>query len=339
MSSIGCTGSRPRRGAGYFISAESLSGQFTRPPVQTDYPALHSSGPRSSSLSSRSWLRLMHAHLVSTLNLGLNCVNICFNVVFILPFPALFRAHGRFALDPSLPVPQPLAPPGRVLFLFHEPAGRLILLVSSTSSTSSWPGASPPRAIRRQGRGFWSSGVALNLGILAFFKYANFISDLFRPLFGWLQVSYPRPLLRLVVPLGLSFYVFKKISYLVDVYRRKLPAERSFPRLALYISFFPALQAGPIDRAGELMAQFPAQRRADPGRLVEGSQLIIWGCSRSWSSPIASASWWTRSSVNRRASRVPWSRWPRSVTPGRSTAISPPTPTWPGAWAASSASG
>jgi D-alanyl-lipoteichoic acid acyltransferase DltB (MBOAT superfamily) len=165
---------------------------------------------------------------------------------------------------------------GYFFYFTNQPAG-LLLLISSTLIDFFLARGIAAQPNPRARKGLLVAGLALNLGILAFFKYANFIGDLFRPLFGWLQVSYPRPLLRLVVPLGLSFYVFKKISYLVDVYRRKLPAERSFPRLALYISFFPALQAGPIDRAGELMAQFPAQRRADSGRLVEGSQLILLG--------------------------------------------------------------
>ena len=165
---------------------------------------------------------------------------------------------------------------GYFFYYTNQPAGLLLLVLSTLIDFFLARGIATQRDPRAR-KGLLVAGLALNLGILAFFKYANFIGDLFRPLFGWLQVSYQRPLLRLAVPLGLSFYVFKKISYLVDVYRRKLSAERSFPRLALYVSFFPALQAGPIDRAGELMAQFPAQRRADPGRLVEGSQLILLG--------------------------------------------------------------
>lgn len=165
---------------------------------------------------------------------------------------------------------------GYFFYYTNQPAG-LLLLVLSTLIDFFLARGIAAQGDPRTRKGLLVAGLALNLGMLAFFKYADFIGDLFRPLLGGLQVSYRRPLLGLVVPLGLSFYVFKKISYLVDVYRRKVAAERSFPRLALYVSFFPALQAGPIDRAGELMAQFPAQRRTDPGRLVEGSQLILLG--------------------------------------------------------------
>lgn len=165
---------------------------------------------------------------------------------------------------------------GYFFYATNQPAGLLLLVLSTLIDFFLAQGIAAQLDPRAR-KGLLVVGLALNLGMLAFFKYANFIGDLFHAFFGWLKVSYPQPVLRLVVPLGLSFYVFKKISYLVDVYRRKLAAERDFTRLALYVSFFPALQAGPIDRAGELMAQFPAQRRTDPGRLVEGLQLIILG--------------------------------------------------------------
>ncbi len=165
---------------------------------------------------------------------------------------------------------------GYFFYATSQPAG-LLLLVCSTLIDFYLARGIAARLDAMARKGLLVAGLALNLGMLAFFKYADFVGDLVRPFFGWLQVSYPKPLLRLVVPMGVSFYVFKKISYLVDVYRRKSAAESSFTRLALYISFFPALQAGPIDRSGDLMVQFPAQRRTDSGRLVEGLQLIIWG--------------------------------------------------------------
>jgi D-alanyl-lipoteichoic acid acyltransferase DltB (MBOAT superfamily) len=153
----------------------------------------------------------------------------------------------------------------------------LLLLVGSTLIDFFLARAMAAQTGPRSRKRLLILGLAVNLAILAAFKYAGFISASFDGLLTRLHVSHASPALRLVLPLGISYYTFKKISYLVDVYRRKLPVERSFSRLALYVSFFPAIQAGPMDRAGDLMTQFPAPDRPDPARLVEGLQLIVWG--------------------------------------------------------------
>ena len=165
---------------------------------------------------------------------------------------------------------------GYFFYATNQLVGLLLLVLSTLGDFFLAQGiaAQPdPRARKR----LLVLGLVLNLGILAVFKYAVFVGDFFHTLLSRLHITYAQPVLRLILPLGISYYTFKKISYLVDVYRRKLGAERSFSRLALYVSFFPAIQAGPMDRAGELMTQFPAKDRPDSGRLVEGLQLIVWG--------------------------------------------------------------
>jgi len=157
-----------------------------------------------------------------------------------------------------------------------QPAG-LILLVVSTLADYLLARQIAAQAGRTAKKRLLLIGLALNLGTLASFKYANFFSDFFHTLCGRLPVSFPRPALRLILPLGISYYLFKKISYLIDVYRGKLASERSFTRLALYVSFFPEILAGPIDRAGDLMTQFPAKNGTYRGRPAEGAQLIVWG--------------------------------------------------------------
>ncbi len=120
-------------------------------------------------------------------------------------------------------------------------------------------------------------GIVLNLGVLLFFKYFNFFNDFFRAIFTGLKVSYPVPDLDIVLPLGISYYLFKKISYITDVYRGHLVPERSFVRLALYVSFFPEIVAGPIDRARSILPQFIGRSSIDRVRWTEGWQLICWG--------------------------------------------------------------
>lgn len=120
-------------------------------------------------------------------------------------------------------------------------------------------------------------GIVLNVGILFFFKYFNFFNSFFRSLLSGLKISYPIPDLNIILPLGISYYLFKKISYITDVYRGHIEPERNFVRLALYVSFFPEIIAGPIDRAGMLLPQFLKKTGIDFTRLSEGLQLIFWG--------------------------------------------------------------
>jgi D-alanyl-lipoteichoic acid acyltransferase DltB (MBOAT superfamily) len=121
------------------------------------------------------------------------------------------------------------------------------------------------------------TGILLSAGLLLFFKYFNFLNDFSRSLFNNFKIAYPIPTLDIILPLGISYYIFKKISYLSDVYRGHLEPERNFIRLALYISFFPEIAAGPIDRAGSLLPQFLNKLKIDYARLTEGVQLIFWG--------------------------------------------------------------
>ncbi|MCA9660261.1 MAG: MBOAT family protein [Myxococcales bacterium] len=117
--------------------------------------------------------------------------------------------------------------------------------------------------------------VAVNLGLLAYFKYANFFLDNLGALTGDLSAHYVEVLL----PPGISFYTFQTMSYTIDVYRRRIRPTTSFLRFFLYVSFFPQLIAGPIERAGHLLVQFDhaASRRFRLANLVAGLQMIAWG--------------------------------------------------------------
>lgn len=116
-----------------------------------------------------------------------------------------------------------------------------------------------------------------NLSVLGLFKYYDFFVRSAVSLLETLGFHPQVPLLQLILPLGISFYTFQTMSYTIDVYRGKLSAERDFFLMALYVTYFPQLVAGPIERAGHLLGQFRAPRRVDEKKIYTGSLLLLLG--------------------------------------------------------------
>ncbi len=130
----------------------------------------------------------------------------------------------------------------------------------------------------RRERLFLITGVVAYLTILGFFKYFNFFVDTFRTLAqGLFDVAPNGSLLRIILPVGISFYTFQTLSYTVDVYRRKCQATDSLLEMATYVSFFPLLLAGPIERGGHLLPQLQRQRQFGLTDWREGIWLVVWG--------------------------------------------------------------
>jgi alginate O-acetyltransferase complex protein AlgI len=119
-------------------------------------------------------------------------------------------------------------------------------------------------------------GAAVPLIILAVFKYANFFVGSFVSLFG---LSDPGAL-KIILPLGISFYTFQSMSYTIDVYRGKLPATRDFFKFALYVAFFPQLISGPIVKASVFLPQIDEDRKPNMENLCRGLQLILFGLAK-----------------------------------------------------------
>ena len=123
-----------------------------------------------------------------------------------------------------------------------------------------------------------ASNIVINLLVLGIFKYYNFFLDnidrLFNYLFGyhldWVTM-------KIVLPVGISFYTFQALSYTIDVYQKKLPATRNIIEFFAYISFFPQLVAGPIERATNLLPQFQKSRVFDSTKAVDGARQMLWG--------------------------------------------------------------
>ena len=112
------------------------------------------------------------------------------------------------------------------------------------------------------------------LGILIVFKYANFVLETVDTIFRWISCPIKVPVINLLLPVGISFYIFQAIGYTIDVYRNKVEAEKNFLRYALFVSFFPQLVAGPIERSSNLLPQL---RRLDSIELWD-FQRIQRGC-------------------------------------------------------------
>ena len=116
-----------------------------------------------------------------------------------------------------------------------------------------------------------------NLGILGFFKYYHFFVDGITDAFTFFGFSVSGASWHIILPVGISFYTFQSMSYTIDVYRRKMTATDDFMAFAAYVSFFPQLVAGPIERANHLLPQFMAHRSFDYGLAVKGCRQILWG--------------------------------------------------------------
>ena len=119
--------------------------------------------------------------------------------------------------------------------------------------------------------------VLFNFGLLLFFKYFNFFGDTVNSIFGLFSELSPVPHLKLIMPLGISYYTLQSVSYVVDVYRGKVEPDRHFGRLALFISFFPQIVEGPIGRYGQLAHQLYEPHRVSCANLLQGMEMILWG--------------------------------------------------------------
>lgn len=122
------------------------------------------------------------------------------------------------------------------------------------------------------------SSVVFNLGLLGFFKYFNFFISSWIELLSLIGYQVKGiSTLNIILPVGISFYTFQTMSYTIDIYRKKLTPTRDFISFAAFVSFFPQLVAGPIERASDLLPQILNKRKFDYNQSIQGVHLIIWG--------------------------------------------------------------
>jgi alginate O-acetyltransferase complex protein AlgI len=122
----------------------------------------------------------------------------------------------------------------------------------------------------------WTS-ITVNLGFLGFFKYYNFFLDNFIMAFSFFGKEIKANSLNIILPVGISFYTFQTMSYTIDVYKRKFDPTKDFIAFSAFVSFFPQLVAGPIERAMHFLPQFYIKRSFDYTKAVDGMRQILWG--------------------------------------------------------------
>lgn len=185
-----------------------------------------------------------------------------FPVVTLLYFPLPYKVRWIWLLVASC-----------FFYMYFRPV--YILILAAVIAVDFSAGIFIERAGGNNKKKFLALSLAANLGILFIFKYYNFfdlsLSDL-------LHYGQPiAPLLRLALPIGLSFHTFQAMSYTIEVYRGRQRAERHLGLYALYVMFYPQLVAGPIERPQHLLHQFREKHDFDYDRVVSGLKLMMWG--------------------------------------------------------------
>ena len=131
---------------------------------------------------------------------------------------------------------------------------------------------------KQKRKGFLWFSIIFNVGLLAFFKYCNFFVDSFIDTFSFFGVSIVYSwTLNIILPVGISFYTFQTMSYSLDIYKGKMEPTKDFISFATFVSFFPQLVAGPIERASNLLPQILDQRKFMKEQATQGIKLILWG--------------------------------------------------------------
>lgn len=153
---------------------------------------------------------------------------------------------------------------------------RFLFLILLTTALSYGSGILIDR-YRSNGKLICGLNAAVNLVILGYFKYFNFFTDNLRVVFSQFGYQLDWFTVDVLLPVGISFYTFQALSYSIDIYRRQIPVTHDFMAFAAYISFFPQLVAGPIERSTQLLPQFLRIRKFDYASAVDGMRRILWG--------------------------------------------------------------
>lgn len=121
------------------------------------------------------------------------------------------------------------------------------------------------------------AGIVFNIGLLGYFKYTGFFLEVIQRVCDLLSIPVTTPKVSILLPVGISFYIFQALSYVIDVYKGRVKAERNLFKYALFVSFFPQLVAGPIERSSRLLRQVTAEHRFDWERARRGLLIMMLG--------------------------------------------------------------
>lgn len=153
----------------------------------------------------------------------------------------------------------------------------LFLLIFSTL-LDYFTGIKIHEATNKKSKTFWLwLSICINLGFLGVFKYYNFFAATFADALSYVGVKSNFWTLQVILPVGISFYTFHGLSYVLDIYKNRIKPERNFIDYSVFVSFFPLLVAGPIERATHLLPQIIKKRQFDYSKAVDGLRQILWG--------------------------------------------------------------
>src|SRR6185312_721457 len=164
-----------------------------------------------------------------------------------------------------------------LFYMYIKPS--YLILIIFIIVTNYWIGIQIEKSNRKQKSGFLYLSLFINLGILIFFKYWNFLIENLFQLVGLLGVSNTNspPFLDIVLPIGLSYYIFQIIGYNIDINRGTIKAETNIFDFSLFVLFFPKLMVGPIERANHFLPQLKKRILFKKENIVEGGKRIVWG--------------------------------------------------------------
>ncbi len=195
---------------------------------------------------------------------------------FALFFPIVFLAYW-FLFNKNLKLQNFLLLVSSYFFYACWDWRFLFLLVFSTL-LDFFSGQIISKSPNHKVKTFWFGlSVFVNLGLLIVFKYYNFFIESFTTVLSNFGLETNFWTIKLILPIGISFYTFHGLSYVIDVYKGKIEAEKDFINYSVFVCFFPLLVAGPIERATHLLPQIKRKRTFDYNRFVDGSRQILWG--------------------------------------------------------------
>ena len=200
----------------------------------------------------------------------------CFNsYAFALFFAALFPAYWLLGKWPRLQNIVLLSA-GYYFYACWNPRFLSLLILSTVVDYACGLWVDRAQGPRRR-RAIVALSMAFNLGMLGYFKYYNFFAESLQTALGRAGLAISLRHLEVVLPIGISFYTFQSMSYVIDVYRRQMKPTRNLVQFAVFVSFFPHLVAGPIMRPQVLLPQVASRRRFTLQQFYEGVYLIFWG--------------------------------------------------------------
>ncbi|MBR3873399.1 MAG: MBOAT family protein [Clostridia bacterium] len=196
------------------------------------------------------------------------------SVPFLIFFPVVLAVH--FMLPKRARYLWLLAA-SYYFYMCWNPAYALLMLTSTVITWLSGQLITRARSVGKPGKMYVALSFVSNLAILFFFKYYQFAAESLTAALGRFGVSWQAPVVDVLLPVGISFYTFQALSYTMDVYRGDSQAEGNFLRYALFVSFFPQLVAGPIERSSNLLSQLRKEKPFDPDNFKNGALMMLWG--------------------------------------------------------------